>query len=44
MLRGLVKQAGETPFNPPNGVEMSRLAGAGKAAWAETSRLGQAGS
>ena len=29
MLRGLVKQAGETPFNPPNGLEMSRPASQG---------------
>ena len=28
----------------PNGLEMSRLAGEGRTAWAETSNLGEAGS
>ena len=28
----------------PNGLEMSRLAGEGRAAWAETSSLGETGS
>jgi hypothetical protein len=34
----------EASYRLPNGLEMSRLAGEGRAAWAETSSLGEAGS